>query len=204
VPPLLRVSEESGVQTVIQMSEKSIKSVKRWNIPGHAHELTFTCFDKRQFLKSRKAREILADSILRAREKHGFDIWAYVFMPEHVHLLIYPLDAQYSMSRILFSIKQPVGRTIINQTRKKNPSNLRFFSTGQKDAPYRFWMPGGGYDRNMDSLEILNNAVEYLHRNPVRRGLVENPEDWYWSSYNEWIKPGTSPIPVDRDSYPAE
>jgi REP-associated tyrosine transposase len=46
----------------------------------------------------------------------------------------------------------------------------------------RFWQPGGGYDRNITSIEALRAMIDYIHANPVRRGLVARPEDWEWSS----------------------
>jgi putative transposase len=46
----------------------------------------------------------------------------------------------------------------------------------------RFWQPGGGYDRNIDSVKTLGAIIDYIHANPVRRGLVLRPEDWPWSS----------------------
>ncbi|NLX99777.1 MAG: hypothetical protein GXY83_27080 [Rhodopirellula sp.] len=50
-----------------------------------------------------------------AREKHGFDLWAWVVMPEHVHLLIYPKLPGYRIDKILASIKRPVARNAIPQ-----------------------------------------------------------------------------------------
>jgi putative transposase len=178
------------------------KKCKRLNIPGHAHELTFSCYRQQNFLNEDKIREYLANAIGRAREKHDFDIWAYVIMPDHVHLLIYPKAQGYSIAKILFSIKQPIARKAIPYLRKNHPDRLKHFATGQKNAPYRFWKPGGGYDRNITSIEILSQVVDYIHRNPIRQGLVTKPEEWFWSSYNEWAKPGTGPITVDRESFP--
>jgi putative transposase len=43
---------------------------------------------------------------------------------------------------------------------------------------HRFWQPGGGYDRNITTTEILRAMIEYLHAKPVRRGLVAKAEDW--------------------------
>ena len=44
--------------------------------------------------------------------------------------------------------------------------------------------------------------VNYIHDNPVRRGLVEQAEDWKWSSLVEWLEEGSGPIRIDRDSFP--
>jgi putative transposase len=63
-------------------------------------------------------------------------------------------------------------------------------------------MDGPGYDRNVMKRKTLNDMVNYVHMNPVRRGLVESPEGWAWSSAREWLEPGSGPVPLDLDSYP--
>jgi len=83
------------------------------NVPGDAHELTFTCFRRYAFLKAERTCEWLADAVNKARTKHDFHLWAYVFMPEHVHLLVYPKKPAYDIRAILKTIKQPVGRKAI-------------------------------------------------------------------------------------------
>jgi len=50
----------------------------------------------------------------------------------------------------------------------------------------RFWQPGGGYDRNIVTQKALLSSIRYIHANPVRRGLVQNPLDWEWSSARWW------------------
>ena len=66
------------------------KKCKRYDISGHAHELTFCCYRKQKFLAKDRTCKWLADAIDAARMKHCFSLWAYVFMPEHVHLLVNP------------------------------------------------------------------------------------------------------------------
>src|SRR5262245_18898331 len=91
---------------------------RAYNDVGHAHELTFCCVDRYPFLRAERTCEWLADAINTARLEHNFEVWAYVFMPDHVHVLIHPLDEVYEMSRILSSIKEPVGRKAISYLRK--------------------------------------------------------------------------------------
>lgn len=179
------------------------KCCHRFNIPGHAHELTFSCYHNKPFLLSERIRIYLVDSIIAGREKYKFDLWAYVFMPDHVHLLICPIETQYSISEILLSIKQPVSRRTIGFLKANNHSGLKHLATGQKTRPYRFWQKGGGYDRNITKVETLIEAVRYIHNNPVRKGLVEMPEQWYYSSAANWQKSRQGPIPIDFDSFPA-
>jgi len=174
----------------------------RHNIPGCAHGLSFSCYRNRKFLNRRRTRLYLIDAINTAREKHSFDLWAYVIMPEHVHLLIFPRYDEYSISDILRSIKQPVARRAIAFLRRNHPDLLRLMENGKKHHPYSFWQDGGGYDRNIRNHAELVRFLEYAHNNPVRRGLVEHPEQWYWSSASEWLSNTPGPILIDRESFP--
>lgn len=178
------------------------KMCRRYNDPGHAHELTFSCYKRRPFLTKDRIRNYLAEAIVRAKEKHRFDVWGYVFMPEHVHLLIWPHEVEYSISRILLSIKQSVSRRALLHLGRYRPEGLKWVATGQKHTPYRFWLAGGGYDRNITAARTVVDVAEYIHNNPVRRGLVARPEDWPWSSARHWQGRGPGPVPIDRDSFP--
>ena len=79
------------------------------NEPGHAHELTFTCYRRFRFLPAERTCLWLAEATAKARETLDLDLWAYAFMPEHVHLLLRPRQPCYSMAAILKAIKEPVG-----------------------------------------------------------------------------------------------
>ena len=179
------------------------KTRTSYNTPGEAHELTFSCFGRRAFLGQDRTRGYVIEAIEKARFKHGFHLWGYVIMPEHVHLLFWPPTTVYAVGAVLLSIKQSVARRALIHLRKHDPSGLRWLTTGQKHTPYRFWMDGGGYDRNMTTLNALRGSLDYIHANPVKRGLVAYPEDWPWSSAGEWVKGKPGILKVDRESFPA-
>ena len=124
------------------------------------------------------------ESLSAARVKHEFAVWAYVLMPEHVHLLILPGHPDYSISDILADIKQPVTRRALRYCRQNAPTFLRRMMDVRTDGTTvnRFWQRGGGYDRNLIKPSAVHETVDYIHANPVRRGLVESPGAWGWSS----------------------
>jgi putative transposase len=62
---------------------------------------------------------------------------------------------------------------------------------------HRFWQPGGRYDRNITSTEVLRAVIDYIHANPVRRGLVARAEDWEWSSARCYA--GLRPAKLEMD-----
>jgi putative transposase len=59
------------------------------------------------------------------------------------------------------------------------------------------WQPGGGYERNITSTDALRAVIDYIHANPVRRGLVASAEDWEWSSAR-WYA-GLRPVKLAMD-----
>jgi putative transposase len=153
------------------------------NDAGHAHELTFSCYRHLPFLRAERTCQWLAEAINQARQTYDFALWAYVFMPEHVHLLIYPRLAAYDISILLQKIKEPVGRQAVAYLKEYAPDWLPRITVrrGQR-LEHRFWQAGGGYDRNVVEPHTALAMIEYIHANPVRRGLVAHAEDWMWSS----------------------
>lgn len=149
------------------------------NEPGHAHEFTFSCYRRFQFLKAERTCEWLAEAIDTARKEHDFALWAYVFMPEHVHLIIYPRQEHYDVCAILKSIKQPMGRKAVTYLRRHAPHWLERITVrcGNR-VERRIWQSGGGYDRNITEASTLLFMIDYIHQNPVRRGLVALAADW--------------------------
>ena len=167
------------------MPARSSSRIRRQaiNTPGHAHELTFSCYQRFAFLKAERTCQWLADAIQAARVKHSFDLWAFVFMPEHVHLIVRPRQVDYAMPKIIGGIKLPVARRAIRFLEAEDsPWLARITRQRGKHRERLFWQYGGGYDRIITSGKTLLKMIDYLHNNPVRRGLVEHATDWRWSS----------------------
>jgi len=102
------------------------------------------------------------------------------------------------MSRFLQAVKEPVARKAIRYLKCNAPEWLARVTV--REGPRlrrRFWQPGGGYDRNTTSAKVLRAAIDYLHANPVRRGLVPTAEDWEWSS-TRWYA-GRRPVKLEMD-----
>jgi putative transposase len=175
---------------------------KYYNIPGHIHYVTFSCYRRQQLLDEPGTCGWLAETIDVARSAESFLLYACVFMPEHVHLLIHPTRPVYSMSQIMRRIKETFTRRVVAQWEDDYPEKLallraRFASR----TVHRFWQPGGGYDRNLYDPETINRTVEYIEFNPVRRGLVTEPAHWKWSSAR--ARSGHQDISLRVDNLPA-
>ena len=156
-----------------------------YNEPGHAHEFTFSVWKRLPMLTKPGVPEIFIDSLRQASTDLAFDIWAYVVMPEHAHILLYPREESYKVADILKAIKSPSSAQIFQQYPEWRSEMTIKRSGDRKES--RFWQVGGGYDRNFISGKAAWASVEYIHFNPVKRGLCERMEDWPWSSARAYV-----------------
>jgi len=175
------------------------KHVKHFDLPGDAHFLTFSCYRRMQLLSKDRTRLWFVEALDKARVAHQFDLWAWVIMPEHIHLLIHPRKPSYETAKILVSLKKPVGYQAIQFLKENSPDFLQRLTVVNKNRTYhRFWQAGPGYDENLEDLQAVHEVIEYIHNTPVRRGLVSKATDWLWSSALDWAGLGHPHITVDR------
>jgi putative transposase len=180
------------------------KRCKRFNDTGHAHFLTFSCFQRRPFLVRDRSRQWLADAVNSARERHDFHVWAYVIMPEHVHLIIFPQREVYEISDVLSSIKQSVAKRALAFVERESPAFLTQMAdvNGHGEVTHRFWQRGGGYDRNLRDAHETWEKIDYVHDNPVERELCASPLEWIWSSAADHAGARTGVIKIDLETIP--
>jgi putative transposase len=175
----------------------------RHNIAGHVHFYTFSCYKRLPLLTNTLWREWLAQSIRHAQTELRFELWAYVFMPEHVHLLLRPLRETYRFSAFMQLAKNPVARRIITSLKKCDSPLLKELRVIRNDGAveYRFWQPGGGHDLNIWNMKKAVEKAEYCHNNPVKRGLVNNARDWRWSSFRWLVENARNDEPLTVDDW---
>jgi putative transposase len=133
-----------------------------------------------------------------ARSRQNFAVLAYVIMPEHAHVLVYPRDDKADVSAFLKSVKQSVARKARLHLAEYAPEWIRRLSVRTPSGPvFRFWQQGPGFDRNIYSLDALRSEIEYIHNNPVRRGLTKSPAEWEWTSAQWLSNPGVGRLKID-------
>ena len=137
--------------------------LKRFQEARCLHFITFSCHHREPLLGTPEARDVFELTFEQVRHWYGFCVRGYVVMPEHVHLLISEPERS-RLSTALQMLKQNVSRRL--RLPEGNP----------------FWEPRY-YDFNVWSNAKQVEKLRYIHRNPVRRGLVKKPEDWRWSSF---------------------
>jgi putative transposase len=179
------------------------KRCKRYDEAGDAHHLTFSCFQRLPLFSRDRTCGWMLQALELGREKEKYDLWAYVIMPEHVHVVLWP-HAGVRIEQILTTLKQSVSKRALLWLRANAPGFLRRLEDIQPNGKrtHRFWLRGGGYDRNLRSVADIHEKIDYIHANPVRRGLAGTPEAWRWSSSRAWLSGKDEPIAVDRESLP--
>jgi putative transposase len=125
-------------------------------------------------------------------------------MPDHVHLLLNPTSQDYDVSEVFQSIKEASAKRATRWLKEYRPQALPQLLDIQPNgrAVHRIWERGGGHDRNVTTPETVHAEIEYIHNNPVRKGLCDRPEDWFWSSASDFAGRRDGPVPVDLHSIP--
>lgn len=165
------------------------KLVKHYHEPGDLHELTFSCYHRLPLLTNDPWRRILARSIDEAGNLTGIQLAAFVFMPEHVHLLVVPSPSEPEIDRYLALIKQPFSKSIKQQLLGSKSSLIKRLTVQERPGKnsFRFWQEGAGYDRNVNTAASIEAVVNYIHLNPVRRAFVSRALEWRWSSASWYL-----------------
>ncbi len=130
--------------------------------------------------------DILIASIKYCQKNKGLDLYAYVIMPSHIHMIAGTDD---NLSNILRDMKEHTSKIIIKEI-LENPKESRrewlieMFTrpeTGNRKAGYKVWQ-SGNYPVELHSIKFINQKEQYIHRNPVKAGIVIYPEDYRLSS----------------------
>jgi putative transposase len=128
----------------------------------HRYFLTF-CTDRRRPVFTDSSRvELVQSQILRAAKDELFAVCAYCFMPDHLHLLVEAKSASSDGLRFI--------------ARSKQLSGFHY----SKSFEERLWQRYG-FERVLRDDEATLVVARYIVQNPVRAGLVENPEDYAFS-----------------------
>ena len=159
--------------------------LKHYDNDHSARFITFSCFRRMPFMDLKNAKELLIEQLEIARSNKGFKLLGYVIKPEHIHLVIYPeLDTKIGI--LVGMIKMRMAKKF-----------FRLEDSPSTKIPKAFWQERC-YDHNCRSVETIREKINYCHNNPVKRGLVESPGSWIWSSYDWYCGNRDVPISVDE------
>jgi putative transposase len=174
------------------MATPNRKRIKHFEQERQVHELTFSCAERRPLLTNDTWRSWFCDGLEAACDRNSFLLLAYVLMPDHVHLLVYPATSEARVAKLLADTKRSFSRRIKRHLTETESSTLQRLTVHEQSGALRFhfWQSGPGYDRNLTEPKAVTAAIAYLHANPVRRGLCRRAIDWPWSSARRLLSDG--------------
>ncbi len=145
---------------------------------------TSTVHHTRVFGLSRVYYNILGDSLKFVLNEHRAKLFGYVFMPSHIHLVVAMPEGE-SISDFMRDFKKYTSTKVRQQLeieeRLSALKSLRANAYGKKNQVFKLWMDRFD-DLVIDQEETLGVKLEYIHNNPVKAGLVEEAEEWEFSS----------------------
>ena len=164
--------------------------------------LTFKVVGWIGVLTRKRYRDILINSLKYCQKNKGLRLYAYVIMSNHVHLVA-AANEGYELSNILRDFKKFTAQQILKSIKeesenrrewmlylfeyfgKRNTNNRKYQFWGQDNHPIELW-----------SEPVSGQKINYIHNNPVRAGLVAEPEHYLYSSASNYIS-GTGLIDVE-------
>ncbi len=146
-----------------------------FDFPGQTHFVTFSTYQRRQFLAPERTRFIVMEVLQTYLETHRAFCHGFVVMPNHVHAML-TVDSSSTIASFLQVWKKTSSYRIICFYAQEL---TRYHGLCPQNCPV--WQ-ARFYDFNVDSGKKVNEKLEYMHHNPVEAGLALTSLDWAWSS----------------------
>jgi len=162
--------------------------LKRYYGSGDCHFITCSCYRRQPLLAAPRQRDLFLTELEHVRRRYRMVVLGYVVMPEHFHLLLSE-PYQGSLSTVMQALKLGFARRVLAAQRRD----------GTPDRPSgasRIWQ-ARFYDFNVWSERKRTEKLRYMHRNPVKRGLVEEPDEWPWSSFQSYAYGELGPVRIN-------
>ena len=150
---------------------------------GYLHFITTSCYRRMRLLAKPQHRGLLLEVLESVRRSYRFVVAGYVVMPEHVHLLLGE-PQRGNPSKVMQAIKQGFARRLLRKLRAgANPRQGCLWDTALANG--HIWQ-ARFYDFVVFTEKKRVEKLRYMHGNPVKRGLVLEPQQWAWSSYRHY------------------
>jgi putative transposase len=155
------------------------KGLKRYYGQDHLHYLTCSCYHRQPWLATPRRRDTFLQILEETRQRYGFVVVGYVVMPDHIHLLISEPE-RGTPSTVMQVVKQRYARSVLRREMRISVQSELWPDSEEHVWQRRF------YDFNVWSARKRIEKLRYMHRNPVKRGLVLEAEQWEWSSFRSY------------------
>ena len=149
--------------------------------PSQPHFITVTVLHWIPVFTRPATVELLLDS-LRYLMKEGMQVYAYVILENHLHLVVQSEQLDRNIARFKSFTAKSLIRFLDEKGVRQILEQLAFYKKAhKKDRAYQFWQEGV-HPELIQNEAIMKQKIEYIHRNPVERGYVDEAEHWRYSS----------------------
>jgi putative transposase len=155
----------------------------------HCHFITFSCYKRRKLLNHDRAKRIVIGTMGSQLVTHAGLCIGFVVMPEHVHCLVW-FDEPGHLSPFMNHWKDQTAHKIKKFYRDEFPEYRSRIDDADPAWQARY------YPFNVFTEQKLAEKLDYIHMNPVRRGLVLRAVDWKWSSARWYLEGKPVGIPI--------
>jgi putative transposase len=159
---------------------------------GYLHYITTSCYQRRPLLALASRRDLFVEVLEHVRRRYHFVVVGYVVMPEHIHLRLSEPE-RGNPSTVMQAVKQGFARRILGRLRFQAATEPRRECHGEEHIWQRRF-----YDFVLWSAQKRQEKLHYIHQNPVKRGLVDKPEQWPWSSARHYLLGERGPVLVNE------
>jgi putative transposase len=129
--------------------------------------------------------EIVLSSLRFLVEEQRIWLYGYVLMPNHIHILWRRQDLWLEKSIQQQFLKYTAQQIKFNLI-ENYPAELKNYKSTQGDREYHFW-ERRPFNATMNSRKVIEQKLEYIHQNPVRKGLCDLPENYVYSSARYYL-----------------
>ena len=170
------------------------KLLQRCYGAGDLHFITCSCYKRHPVLGTASRRDLFLTVLERVRRRYRLVVLGYVVMPEHFHLLI--TEPQIGTpSTVMQGLKLGFARRMLAEMARTQVSKSA--RPGAPSSPPSHVWSARFYDFNVYTERKRVEKLRYIHRNPVERGLVAEPDQWLWSSFRSYLYGEVGPVRVN-------
>jgi REP element-mobilizing transposase RayT len=178
--------------------------MRRYRIFGKGttpHFITWTITGWLPIFLSDSYCSVITNSLEYCRREKGLLVNGYVIMPTHVHAIVSSSDGS-NLSDILRDARKFTAKEIVRHLKNDGNKLFDWFfrdsakKDGRPEGSYKVW-EGGFHPEALESEKFVVQKLEYIHQNPVRKGLVEKQEYWKYSSAGFYINNIQGPMDFD-------
>ncbi len=146
------------------------RGLRRFQQSRQSHFVTFSCYRRQANFISPDIYDLFVQCLEDMRRRYSMCVYGYVVMPEHVHLLV----------------NEPERATLADAIHYLKLSFAKRLRSRNGTIESRSFWQKRYYDQNVRHEREFSVKLRYLHRNPVKRGLVTEPAEWKWSSFRHY------------------